>query len=177
MFLSAGEEWRGQRRILAPTFAPRAIRILAKHVAVAAGSLIAELMAAGTERIDLFPALRRLALEIIGSAMFSLEMKRHRTEMCQLILGYAAQLGPPILLDFMLPLGVPIPYDLRRRGFRRRWLDLIGQIIAERQREIDDRSQRDLFDLLVTGYGPSETRAEQLARISHTGFDFGATTG
>ena len=56
LFLSAGEEWRGQRRILAPTFAPRAIRILAKHVAVAAGSLIAELMAAGTERIDLFPA-------------------------------------------------------------------------------------------------------------------------
>jgi len=109
--------------------------------------------------------------------MFSLEMKRYGTEMCQLILGYAAQLGRPTLLDFMLPLGVPTPYDLRRRGFRRRWLDLIGQIIAERQRKIDDRPQRDLFDLLVTGYRPSETRAEQLARISHTGFDFGATTG
>jgi hypothetical protein len=59
--------------------------------------------------------------------------------MCQLILGYAAQLGRPTLLDFMLPLGVPTPYDLRGRGFRRRWLNLIGQIIAERQRKIDDR--------------------------------------
>ena len=37
LFLSGGEEWRGQRRTLAPAFAPRAIRILAKHVAVADG--------------------------------------------------------------------------------------------------------------------------------------------
>ena len=40
---------------------------------------------------------------------------------------------------------------------------MIGQIIAERQRKTDDRPQRDLFDLLVTGYRPSESRAAQLA--------------
>ena len=79
------------------------------------------LIAVGTERVDLLPALRRLALEIIGSAMFSLKMRRYGAEMCQLILRYAAGLGRPALLDFMLPLGVPTPYDLRRRGFRRRW--------------------------------------------------------
>ena len=86
--------------------------------------------------------------------MFSLEMKRYGAEMCQIILGYAARLGRPTLLDLILPLGVPTPYDLRRRGFRRRWLDLIGQIIAERQHKTGDRPQRDLFDLQVTRYRP-----------------------
>jgi len=51
------------------------VYILARHVAAAGNSLIADLMASGRSYIDLVRVLKRLALEIIGSAMFSLEMK------------------------------------------------------------------------------------------------------
>jgi cytochrome P450 len=103
LFLSTGEEWKHQRRGDAPAFAPRAVRILARHVAAAGDSLVNDLIAMGKLRIDLVPVLQRLALEIIGSAMFSLEMKKHGVEMRRLIFRYAARLGRPTLLDFALP--------------------------------------------------------------------------
>jgi cytochrome P450 len=103
LFLSTGEEWKHQRRGDAPAFAPRAVRILARHVAAAGDSLVNDLIAMGKLRIDLVPVLQRLALEIIGSAMFSLEMKKHDVEMRRLIFRYAARLGRPTLLDFALP--------------------------------------------------------------------------
>jgi cytochrome P450 len=163
LFLGSGEEWRRERRTVAPAFALRAIRILALQVAVAAEALITDLTAVRTRRIDLFPLLRRRALEIIGSAMFSLGMKRYGEEMRQLLLGYSSRLGRPTLLDFLFPLEIPTPHDIRRRAFRRHWIDLIGQIVAERQRKTDDRPQRDFFELLVTGHSPHGASAERLA--------------
>jgi cytochrome P450 len=83
LFLSTGEEWRRQRRMVASAFAPRAVGILARNVAAAADSLIAELATREGQPIDLVPRLQRLALDVIGSAVFSLEMTRcspHRTE-------------------------------------------------------------------------------------------------
>ena len=47
-------------------------RILAKHVAAAANSLVADPSAEGERPIQLIPVLQRLPLEIIGSVMFSL---------------------------------------------------------------------------------------------------------
>jgi cytochrome P450 len=87
-------------------FARRAVRILTRHVAAAGNSLIADLMASARCQIDLVPVLQRLALEIIGSAMFSLEMKKYGGEMRRLILR-----GRPTLLDFVLPLEIPTPFD------------------------------------------------------------------
>ena len=69
------------------------VQILARHAATAGISLVAGLIAAGPHRIDLVPVLQQLALEIIGSAMFSLEMNRYGPEMRRLILLYAASLG------------------------------------------------------------------------------------
>ena len=73
--LSTGGEWKRQRRTTASAFPPRAVCILARHAAAAGNSLIADLMASGRSQIDLVRVLQRLALEIIGSAMFSLEIK------------------------------------------------------------------------------------------------------
>jgi hypothetical protein len=42
------------------------VYILARHVAAAGNSLIADLMASGRSYIDLVRVLKRLALEIIG---------------------------------------------------------------------------------------------------------------
>ena len=54
-----------------------------------------------------------LALEIAGASMFSLEMARYGAELRGLIKAYAARLGRPSLLDFMLPPSLPSPRDVR----------------------------------------------------------------
>ncbi len=154
LLLSQGEDWRHQRRTLAPAFAPRTMPILAGHVARAAVTAVARLEAAGSAPIDLLAAMQFLALEIAGASMFSLEMERFGAELRGLIKGYAARLGRPSLLDFLLPPVLPSPRDLARWRFRRRWLDLIGRIIAARRGQGAAGAPRDLFDLLSTARDP-----------------------
>src|SRR5205814_439540 len=91
---------------------------------------------------------QRLALEIIGGAIFSLDMRQYGPELRELILRYATRLGRPSLIDFLLPLGVPTPVDLARARFRRRWRRLIDSIIAERAAR-PNNGPGDLFDVLA----------------------------
>jgi unspecific monooxygenase len=154
LLLSQGEDWRQQRRTLAPAFAPRTMPILARHVARAAAGAVADLKAAVDAPVDLLAAMQFLALEIAGASMFSLEIERYGAELRGLVKEYAARLGRPKLLDFLLPPSVPSPRDLRRWGFRRRWLRLIRRIIETRRAQDTADAPRDLFDLMATAQDP-----------------------
>ena len=154
LLLSRGEDWRHQRRTLAPAFAPRTMPILARHVARAAGAEIARLQGSCAAPVDLLAAMQLLALEIAGISMFSLEMERYGGELRGLIKAYAVRLGRPSLLDFLLPPALPSPRDLLRWGFRRRWLGLVGRIIAARREQGSAGMPRDLFDLMSTARDP-----------------------
>lgn len=154
LLLSQGEDWRRQRRTLAPAFAPRTIPILARHVARAAGAAAERLASEGAQPVDLLAAMQFLALEIAGASMFSLEIDRYGGELRGLIKGYAARLGRPKLLDFVLPAAIPSPRDLLRWRFRRKWLRLIGRIIAARRAQRAADAPRDLFDLMAAAADP-----------------------
>jgi unspecific monooxygenase len=154
LLLSEGEDWKHQRRTVAPAFAPRTIPLLARHVAGAADAAITRLATSEEGKVDLLSAMQALALEIAGRSMFSVVMERHRPELRDLIMRYAAGLGRPTLLDFLLPLAIPSPRDLSRRRVRRHWVRLIGRIIAERRGKACDAAPGDLFDLLSTGCNP-----------------------
>src|SRR6266699_919746 len=149
LFLSSGDEWRRQRHEMAPAFAPRMVGVLAPQVVAAAEALAADLADADRQPVNLVPRFQRLALDIIGGAIFSLDMARYADEMRELILNYALRLGRPSLADFMLPLAVPTPADFARARFRRRWRRLIGHIIAERAARPGGAALRDLFDILA----------------------------
>lgn len=73
VLLSEGEDWRQQRRTLAPAFAPRTLAILARHVARAAVTAVTDLKASCAAPVDLLAQMQFLALEIAGTSMFSLE--------------------------------------------------------------------------------------------------------
>ena len=154
LLLSRGEDWRQQRRTLAPAFAPRTMPILARHVARAASAAVADLEAASAAPVDLLAAMQFLALEIAGASMFSLEIERYGAELRGLIKRYAARLGRPSLLDFLLPPSIPSPRDVLRWRFRRRWLDLIRRIIAARRGQGSADAPRDLFDLMAKARDP-----------------------
>jgi cytochrome P450 len=148
LLLARGEDWKRQRRTLAPAFAPRTMPLLAQHVAAAAAVTVADLATKAEQPVNLLAAMQFLALEIAGKSMFSLEMERFGVELRALIAGYAAHLGRPSLLDMLLPPAIPSPRDFARRRFRRRWIDLIRRIIAARRAQPSGPAPRDLFDLM-----------------------------
>lgn len=148
LLLSEGEDWREQRRSVAPAFAPRTIPGLARHIAAVSHVLVGKLAASAGRPVDLLAEMQLLALEIAGRAMFSVPMDRYAAELRGLITLYAERIGRPSLLDFLLPSIIPSPRDLARRRFRRRWMDLIGRIIAERRERAAHTTPEDLFDLL-----------------------------
>jgi cytochrome P450 len=80
--------------------------------------------------------------------MFSLEMGEFGPRVRGLLRRYGEHLGRPTLLDILLPLAIPAPRDFGRWRFRRRWLGLIGEIIAARRAQPQSPSARDLLDLL-----------------------------
>ena len=141
-----------------------------------AGRLAGDL-AAARDTINLVPVFQRLALEIIGGAIFSLDMRQYGPELRELILRYATRLGRPSLMeDFLLPLSVPTPADLARARFRRRWRRLIDCIIADRAARPSD-GPRHLFDIPAaadpeTPQGVAAERlGDQIATIVVAGYE------
>jgi cytochrome P450 len=153
LLLSEGEDWKYQRRTVAPALAPRTMPMLARHVAQVTGKVIGKL-ATASEPVDLRAEMQFLALEIAGRSMFSVAMDRHGTTLRELIMQYAARLGRPSLLDLLLPAAIPTPRDIARRRVRQPWKELMGRIIAERQAMAPGTAPRDLFDLLSTARDP-----------------------
>jgi unspecific monooxygenase len=174
LLLSEGEDWRHQRQTVAPAFTPRTIPVLARHIAQATGALIDELADRGGRPVNLRAEMQFLSLEIAGRSMFSMAMDRHGAELRELITGYAERLGRPSLLDFLLPLPVPSPREFARRRFRRRWMALIGRLIAERRERASDGAPGDLFDLLSTEEPDPDRLADQFATLITAGHE---TTG
>ena len=174
LLLSEGEDWACQRRAHAPAFAPRTIPLLARRIAEASAAAIAELDAAGERPVDLFAALQKLALDIAGRFMFSLDMRPFTADVRDLVSRYGEGLGRPRLLDFLLPLAVPTPYDLLRRRVRRRWLALVGRIVAAR-RALADAVPGDLFALLSAANaaegGSEERLLDQVATMILAGHE------
>ena len=154
LFISQGEAWRHQRRILAPAFTPKATALLAPFVLAAAEEAVARLGAMAAGPVDLLAAVQHLTLEIAGRSMFSLEMRRHGAALRREVGRYARRLGAPHILDFLLPIEWSTPQDIGRRRFSRRWMALIDGILAERRHLPPQAAPRDLLDLLEQARDP-----------------------
>jgi cytochrome P450 len=79
LILSEGDEWRHQRRTIAPSLSPRVIPMLARHVAAATEPVIARFAASASGPIELLSTMQLLTLEIAARSMFSLEIARLRS--------------------------------------------------------------------------------------------------
>jgi cytochrome P450 len=165
LFISDGDAWRHQRRTLAPAFTPKAVRFIVPHVLACAGEALALLDARREGPVDLLAAMQRLALEVAGRTMFSLETRAHGEELRWRLASYAAELGRPRLLDFLLPLAIPSPQDLRRRRFSRAWMALVERLMAERRQAPPADAPRDLYDLLVAARDPETGAAFTAAQL------------
>jgi cytochrome P450 len=171
LLLSEGEDWRHQRRTIAPAMAPRVIPMMARHVSLAAAETIAQLAAlAARGPVDILAAVQFLALEIAARSMFSLEMRQYGAALRRLITRFAGSLGRPYFLDLMLPAAIPTPRDFARMRFRSQWVAFMDEIIEARLAapQADDSlcgKARDLFDMLLAARDPETGEAFSRAQL------------
>ncbi|HEX5326804.1 MAG TPA: cytochrome P450 [Acetobacteraceae bacterium] len=158
LLLSEGEDWKLQRRTIAPALAPRVMPLLARHIGTVAQETIAALTARADGPVDLLAAMETTALEIAGRSMFSLEMHRHGAALRELITEYGLRWARPHLFDLLLPPAIPTIRDLFRRRFHARWMGLMERIMRARRQAPPAADARDLFDLLMAARDPETGR-------------------
>lgn len=158
LLLSEGDDWRLQRRTIAPALAPRVIPMLARHIASVADETVAELAGLANRPVDLRAAMANTALEIAGRSMFSLEMRKFGPALHEQVIDYGLRWSQPHLLDLMLPPAIPTVRDLGRRRFRKRWLRFMDGLMGARMATPPSAEPRDLFDLLLAARDPETGR-------------------
>jgi unspecific monooxygenase len=183
LLLSQGEDWRLQRRTIAPALAPRILPVLARHIVSCAQEACALLRVQTDQPVDLLGAMQSLALDIAGRSMFSLETRQYGAAMRGLLTEYGLRYARPHLLDIALPPSIPTPRDLARRRFQRRWMALMAEIMQARLTAPVTDTPRDLFDLLrgardpETGEGFSHDQLrDQIATMILAGHETTAVT-
>jgi unspecific monooxygenase len=165
LLLSQGEDWRRQRRIIGPALAPRSLPVLARHIVDCAQEAVVAFATRGNQPVDLLGAMQKLALEIAGRSMFSLEVRNYCAAMRQMLAEYGVSYARPHLWDMVLPPSVPTLRDVGRRRFQRRWMALMTEIMQARLSAQTAEAPRDLFDLLYAAQDPETGKgfsAEQL---------------
>lgn len=195
LLLSEGENWKLQRRTVAPALAPRVMPMLAGHVATATDDALnrlgamAEASAGGVSgatpwvSVDLLTTMQNLTLDIAGRSMFSLEVAQYGAAMRRLLIEFGERYAQPHFLDMILPPQIPNFRDIGRALFKRRWMRLIETMIAERLRTPVPETPRDLFDLLRSardpesgvGFSPEQLR-DQIATLILAGHETTAVT-
>jgi cytochrome P450 len=152
--ISQGEQWKRQRRIVAPELAPRAMPMLSRHIAATMQEYLVELDAHVGRPVDILVWMQSLALDISGRAMFSVAMREHAKAMRELISEYAERHVKLDVLDMILPLSLPSPRDAARWRWRARWDRLNDMIVTNRLAAEATTSQSDLFGLLRAARDP-----------------------
>ncbi len=183
LFLSEGEEWRFQRRTLAPAFTPRAMGIVARVTAEVLDEEVRRLKAEAVRPLDLMPMIQRIAIEVAGRAMFSTTMTTRGPQMRKIFETYGRTLGMPYPSDILLPADRTGPAELLRRARGRKWLDFIAAMVAKRARLPRGDRKPDLFDLMEDardpdtgeGFGPDGLR-DQFATFIIAGHETTALT-
>jgi cytochrome P450 len=156
-----GEDWRVQRRSLAPLFTPRQIAAFADAMADATREGVERLRQCDGRRIDMSDQMARLTLEILEHTLFSSGLSRHPGEFQQAVTRYFDTIGRVDLMDL---LGLPqfLPRFGRRKG--RATLEWFGKavedIVSARRKLIAEGGTvpRDILTLLLEAQDPETGR-------------------
>lgn len=151
VLLAEGDEWKRQRRMLAPLFSPVRVGELIPHFAAAADNLTRRLGA----RANLSAEFHRTALDAVMRALFSMEAEGDSRGMAAMVRDYISGPGRPTVFDGLARQEhdfVPWIGGARRR-FQRRWFAAVDALVAER-RAGGHAGQGDLLDLLLSAHDP-----------------------
>ncbi len=151
IFVSDGDLWTRQRRLLAPEFRPNAVQRFLPGMVENVGSLFAEWDRAPGAARDVSDDMMRLTLWIVGSALFDSSFRAeaekigHALELC-LTQGTLQMMSMGLLRPWM-----PTPGNRAAQAAQRDLDDIVRQVIA-RRRATGDGS--DMLSRLLTAKDP-----------------------
>src|SRR3984957_8856231 len=152
------EQWRTQRRILAPVFARKTILDFAPAMMDAAAALTARWRAMDGATIDVAAEASRLTLDVLERTIFSDGFGRDAEELRDAMGVYFNTIGKIDPLDLIgLPPSVPRLSHLHVRSTLRFFERAIDEIIATRRRRLNGTSEdaaNDILTLLLGALDP-----------------------
>lgn len=173
-----GEDWRVQRRTIAPLFTPKTVAGFTAAMLDAGDGLVARWLKLREGRVlDVQKEMARATLDVLGRTIFSDGLGRSPDEFMHAISHYfetIGQLDPFDLLDF--PKWLPRMSHWRSRSSLAFFEEAVEALIAKRKRQLaknPDTVPRDLMTLLLeaqdpetgTGLTPHEVRANIITFI------------
>jgi len=152
IFLSDGDEWRRQRRMLSPAFTPHNVAHLLPHFTAAADDLLHRLE--DSSIVDLSEAFQMATLDAGLRAMFSMPDSVQRARLGAMVRAYVEGPGHPNILDMILDMLAPDESTFafatrKRRAFQTVWFAAVDEVVAQRSQSRHDAEHRDLLDLLL----------------------------
>lgn len=148
LFLAEGDDWRRQRRILAPSFTPAGLDILVPHFHEAALHLLRGID--GRAEANLSEAFQDTALEAVFRALFSMPEDAARQTLSHLVRTFLNGPGRPGLLDGFATSDTSFGFALGpRRRFQVAWFGAIDAIVAARRARPAAHYYGDMLDHLL----------------------------
>ena len=158
LLTAEGEDWKFQRRTLAPLFQPQAVADYLPVMVGAVGEWLARFEIAATDRtiIDMAGEMTGLTYEIISRTVFSSELQTSAEAMRAAISHYFAVLGRIDLWDFLkIPSWLPRPAHWRARSSIRVFRNEVHRLLERRRaRETASEKPRDIVTLLMQARDP-----------------------
>ncbi len=157
LLTAEGEEWRAQRRTLAPLFAPRRVASFVPAMAEAAERLVRRWRRRDRRVLDVALEMTRVTLDVLERTVFTEGLKRDPDALGRAVTRYFEALGPIDPLDvFGLPDWLPRLGRLRARPALRFFDEVVTELIETRKALLarTGEAPQDLLTLLLQAADP-----------------------
>jgi len=158
LLTAEGEEWRAQRRLLAPLFSPRQILAFAPAMAAVAAAGTERLAALGEgARLDLSHEMAGVTLEVLEHTLFSQGLGREPSEFQEAVTRYFETIGRIDPLDVLgLPQFLPRFGRMRGRPALEFFARVVGELVAARRQMLaaGKSPPQDILTLLLSAEDP-----------------------
>jgi cytochrome P450 len=158
LLTAEGDEWRQQRRALAPLFNPRTVTGFAPAMADCADKLVRRWSRHREGRVlDVSLEMTRVTLDVLERTIFTAGISRDPDALGRAITRYFAAIGPIDPLDvFGLPNWLPRIGRIKARPALRYFEEVVGSLITDRQTLLQSgrEAPRDLLTLLLQASDP-----------------------
>lgn len=162
LLTAEGDEWRLQRRTLAPLFSPRHVSGFLQAMLDAAEAMVARWRRRGAgARLDVPLEMTRVTLDVLERTIFTHGLARDPDALGGAITRYFEAIGPVDPLDlFGMPGWLPRLGRLRARPAVRFFEEVVNELIEARRRLIAGGGPvpRDLMTLLLEAADPETGR-------------------
>jgi cytochrome P450 len=146
LFVSEGEHWLRQRRLLQPAFHSGRFDGYAQATVEHAQRMLRGWSASA--EFDLVPAMQQLALVSIGQALFSVDLSDRAELYGRVLRVHSETLRDEFRSAFVLPDWLPTAAKRRKRWARRHLHDLVCRMIRERR--ATGRDHGDMLSILLS---------------------------